>query len=832
VLRSKLGVLMGQRRQILVAAAILLSASAIFAIRAGARQSAAPAGGSAALEKEWPSVGGDAGDTHFSPLTQIDTRNVKTLGAAWISKRFEDGATSRVTPVVKDGMMFVSAGTRVYALNAATGDTVWTYQTTSGPAPNTLDLVGYAKSPNALPNNEGVAVGGGKVYVGVTAGRVLALDEKTGHLDWTADVNDQAPVDYGRQISSAPVYSDGIVFCGITSPELLLGQALALDAKDGHELWRFHTIPGPGEPGHETWPNSDTWKMGGGNVWLPAAVDPELGLVFYGTGSADPLNGGEVRVGDNLYTNSVLALDIRTGKLRWYYQVVHHDIWDTDIAIPVVLFDLTVNGQLRKGVAAMRPDGILFLLDRATGKPLIPIKEQPVPQDSVNHTAPTQPFPVGVKSILADCSEWKEKIPAGFVLDCSWFAPTRANPPNVLAPAMGGVRVQPMSFDPQTGYFYSQGTAALQSRRRAEDPYFWLNGGGRAPGFNRDSYGVLAAVDGRNGQVIWKVKMPAAAPFGSGGVLSTAGGLVFHRRGDGNIDAYNATNGDPLWKFQTGYIGSPATPVSYEVGGKQYIALAEGPEIWAFALGGAIPQRPAPSLPGRDDEFVGPIKDTTVIAAVSLDVQNMFSEGEHFYADEYSFNPYRARVAAGTPVKFVNNGRVPHTFAALDGSWSTPSLLPYETAKITFSKPGKYTFICKDHPWSYGELIVVEASAQNGSGGAAAGGALGGGGFAAQASRGQVAYAQSCSSCHMADLSGNGQAAPPLVGPDFLAHWQGRTAADLFGKTRTTMPTGNPGSLSRETYVDLVAYLLQANEFHPGAPLAEDSLANLPLDKK
>jgi len=793
-----------------------------------------------AAKQEWSLVGGDPGDTHYSSSSQIDTQSVKSLGAAWVSKKFEDGATSRVIPVVKDGLMFLTAGTRVYALDPTSGQVIWTYQSASGSgvAPGPTDLGAFAYSAfareNALPNNEGVAAGDGKVFVGVTTGHVIALDEKTGKVAWNHTISYEPPRSMAPQVSAAPIYADGIVFCNLESDEAYVGLAIALDGKDGHELWRFHTIPAPGEPGHETWPqNSNSWQMGASNIWHPAAVDPDLGLVFYGTGSADPIQGGELRPGNNLYTNSVLALDIKTGKLRWYYQLTHHDIWDTDIAIPLALYNAQVNGRTRKGVAAMRADGYLFLLDRETGKPLIPTQERPVIQSSLSKTSPTQPYPVGGESVLvsgenSNCAEWKDKIPAGFVLSCSAFTPSTLDPANVLAPSVG-VRVQPMSFDPQTGYFYVQGAAGLAWRRRAKDPYFFLNGA-HVPGLSKLSYTSLAAIDSRTDKVVWEKQLPPAAGLGSGGMLSTAGGLVFHRREDGTLDAYDAKTGDVLWKFQIGYVGSSATPMSYEIDGQQYIAMIAGSEVWSFRLGGSIPPRPAPRMPAPSDSgFVGPIADADSIAAASV-MQMNWVNSVRYYIDDYSVNPYRIRVKAGTPVTFGNNGSETHEFAAVDGSWTTGPLSPDMTVTLTFDKPGSYTYICKKHPWTYGQIIVVDKSTSGASG---AGGSAPGsqGSFADQAARGKAAYAQSCSGCHMADLSGNGQAAPPVAGTDFLAHWQGRTAGDLFDKIRTTMPTGNPASLNKETYLNIVAYLLQVNEVPAAKELNEDTLKAISLSK-
>ena len=280
-----------------------------------------------------------------------------------------------------------------------------------------------------------------------------------------------------------------------------------------------------------------------------SALDPELGLDFYVTGNAVPQYGGEYRPGDNLYTDCVIALDAKTGKLRWYYQMVHHDIWEADIAEAPVLFEAQIDGQTRKAIGAMRTDGYLFMLDRTTGTPLGRIEERPVPQDAYQKTAKTQPYPVGAEPVLPDCDYWKaQPIPSGFDLGC-FFTPASVDKPNLLVPVYG-MRATPMAFDPQTRYFYATGNAALQWFRRTKDPdFFTLGFSNRAPGLNKLGYGVLAAIEGRTDKIAWKKEIRNGKPTGA---LATAGGLVFQMAGDGNFQAYDAQNGSLLWQFQTG----------------------------------------------------------------------------------------------------------------------------------------------------------------------------------------------------------------------------------------------------------------------------------------
>ena len=765
--------------------------------------------------KDWNLVGGDPTSQRYSTLSQIDTRSVKNLQGAWMSEKFDEGASSRSTPVVHDGLMFLTAGAQLYALDARTGKRVWSWRPDSRKA---LDLIAVLKSGFGQPNYQGVAVAEGKVFAGLMDGHVVALDEKTGAVLWTRQVGEESP-QRGQAVSAAPTYADGVVFAGLSNGDFgLRGRVVALDAKTGRELWHFFSIPAPGEPGSETWPrNSEIWKLGGGGIWLTGVVDPELGAVYFTTGNTVPQYGGELRPGDNLYTSSVLALDIKTGKLRWHYQVIHHDIWDADIATAPILYDAVKDGKTRKAIAALRSDGYLFLLDRETGKPILPVKEQAVPQSSFSKTARTQPFPVGADSILPECSYWKDKVPAGFVLDCTYtpasLPPPSRDIPNILAPGFS-VWVTPMSFSPDSGYFYGQGTASLAWRRRTADPFYLGPGNGYIPDLK--SFGVLAAIDSRTDKIAWKKEMPVAV-LGKGGSLTTAGGLLIRLGGDGNFTAYDAKTGDLLWQFQTGFSGGSGSPAVYELDGQEYIAISAGPVVWAFSLKGAL-QPVASGTPGSNDQIfasatlgsVGPTQEIDHIETALL-MRNSGDLGNRYFVDEYSFSPARARVKVGTRVTWSNNGLDNHTIVARDGSWTTGAIQPGGEGYVTFAKPGTYTYICKEHPWSYGQLVVVEDAPLIGL-------------YSQdQAARGKDEYSRNCGGCHMESLTGNGQATA-LVGAPFMAHWAGRPIADLFDRVRTTMPQKKPNSLSREAYLDIVTYLMQANDF----PAGRDRLAPTP----
>jgi quinohemoprotein ethanol dehydrogenase len=639
---------------------------------------------------EWSTVDGNSGNTRYSSLAQINTENVTKLGAAWMSEKVGPAPSSRAMPVIDSGLMFFTAPPYVVAVNIDTGKIAWRYSALP-----------------ALPDREGVAVHDGLVFVGLSNANLIALREDTGELVWKTFIGD--PVhEPSAGVSGAPLYADGLVSAGLNADYGYRGQIVAVDAKTGREAWRFFVVPSPGQPGSETWPkNNDSWEHGGGAVWLVGAKDPQLGLVFYATGNAVPQYGGENRPGDNLYTDSLVALDSKTGKLRWHYQIVHHDIWEADVAEPPLLFDAEVDGQMHKAIAAMRTDGYLFMLDRVTGKPLGHIEERPVPQDAFQKTAATQPYPVGAEPALPDCDYWKtQPLPGGFELGC-FFTPASVEKPNLLAPVYG-MRATPMAFDPQTRFFYVTGNAGLQWFRRAADPdFFTLSLNSRVPGLNKLPFGVLAAIDSRTDKIAWKKEFHGSRPSGA---LATAGGLVFQMPGDGNLQAYDATSGSLLWQFQMGELGG-SPPIAFENAGEQYIATIVGGSVWAFKLGGTLPARPAPVI-APPQEFSGPITDTSTIETTTLSRDAGIS-APHYMIDEYEFDPYRARVKAGTRVIWKNNGQMVHTIVADDGSWSTGPLKPLDIGTVVFDKPGTYVYHCKEYPWDYGEIIVVPPDAQS-----------------------------------------------------------------------------------------------------------------------
>jgi plastocyanin len=395
---------------------------------------------------------------------------------------------------------------------------------------------------------------------------------------------------------------------------------------------------------------------------------------------------------------------METGKLRWHYQVVRHDLWDADIATPPVLYDAVIDGRPRKALAALRADGYYFFLDRQTGKPVFPVEERKVTQDSFLNTAATQLFPVGGESLLPGCDAYKGRIPSPFVLDCTGFAPPFLNKHTVVAPGspIPRVRVTPMAFSPQTGYFYAQGVGHVgRARRISDDPWF-QESGAVSPALP-PPVGIIGAIDSRTNRIVWKKEVPAPIIGGSGPLL-TAGGLMFRGSGNGNVEAFDARTGDPLWEFQTGVRTARGPSITYEAGGEQYVAVAMGAVIWAFKLKGPLPA--AAPVQVADTNAEG--RETEEIETGTL-LQVPFggAVGNRYAMDEHAFNPSRARVKAGSRVMFVNNGRIPHTLAAQDGSWKSERLAPARSHYVTFSTPGPQSYYCVDHPWAIGIVTVV-----------------------------------------------------------------------------------------------------------------------------
>jgi alcohol dehydrogenase (cytochrome c) len=401
-------------------------------------------------------------------------------------------------------------------------------------------------------------------------------------------------------ISSAPRYYDGLVFIGTSGGEFgARGRVYALDAQTGNEVWRFYTIPAAGEIGSDTWPAGDAYLHGGGDVWQTPAIDPDLGLIYFSTGSPAPHFDGSARAGDNLFTDSIVALDYKTGQYRWHFQEVHHDIWDYGALSPVVLFD-TVSG--RRSLYQCSRTGWCYFLDRMNGQPLFGISEKPVPQESHQLTALTQPYPVG-DATAAQCGEPIPGVSTGCLFDPFWDLQVTIRPG-----ASGGGSWAPTAYDPRTNFVFVHSfnrNSAYSARPQAFTPGSrYESGSAVAPGGSAFAW-TLSAVDASTNTIAWQHSGAGEAGYGA---LATGGGLVFAVQVDGQLIAYDARSGKQLWQFQTGW-GITAPPISWSADGVQYITVLaggnaesgppseDGDAVWTFALNGGIDESRAPPPP-------------------------------------------------------------------------------------------------------------------------------------------------------------------------------------------------------------------------------------------
>ena len=539
----------------------------------------------AAPGADFPLVGGDYANTRYSTLTRINKSNIGRLGGAWmVHVEGGRGGLMQATPVVVGGTMYLSTG-HISARDARTGALKWEY-------PSGANSFGRGTA------NRGVVVAEGKVFSSMSGNNLIALDEKTGDVVWQTKIAD-------RGNTNAPaVYHDGLVYMGVGGGESgVRGQFGAYDAKTGKEVWKFWTIPGPGELGHETW-EGDSWKYGGAPVWTHPAIDPDLGTVYIATGNAGPDNDGTKRGGDNLFTVSVVALDLKTGKYKWHFQEVHHDLWDYDGPSPVILFDVRINGRVRKAAAEANKAGWVYILDRTNGKPLIGIDEKPVPQEPRQRTSPTQPIPRGDAFVPQSVDIAPEGFPLvnqGRVFTPFWKEPIVARPG-----ARGGANWPPSSYDPATNYFYVCATDAANVFRGGEDdqpitPEGTRYIGSAFGGAPIPASGIFAALDMKTNRLVWQQRWRDSCYSGS---VTTAGGLVFVGRNDGRLTALHAATGARLWEFQTGAgLNAPASVFEYE--GQEYVVAysagslfagsPRGDSVWLFSLSGTLNEAPAAS---------------------------------------------------------------------------------------------------------------------------------------------------------------------------------------------------------------------------------------------
>jgi quinoprotein glucose dehydrogenase len=589
---------------------------------------------------EWRFYGGDQSGTRYSSLKQINHDNVARLKRAWTYQTGELDlglrtasfqASFSCTPLVIDGVMYLSTpSSRVIALDAETGHELWKFD----PQAN--------KQTREFNSHRGVAywesAGPGKtrdrrILYGTVDGRLIALNAETGEL--YPDFGNAGYVDlragdaerfrqepsWGARVTSPPVVFRDLVIIGWGLPEYPAkgpgGDVRAFDVRTGKLVWTFHTVPHPGEPGNDTWAR-DSWKdRMGVNVWSMMSLDEKRGLVFLPIGSpAYDFYGGD-RKGQNLFANSLVALNAATGKLVWYYQMVHHDLWDYDLPAQPLLFIARHNGKSIPAVAQITKMGFVFVLDRVTGKPLFPVEERAVPQSNVpgEATWPTQPIPVKPPALARQsmnredisrvspesekyCSELFDKLTNKGV-----YTPAGLEPTLMFPGYHGGGNWSSGSFDPATGYLYvnmnEDGALGVMNpqpagapipyiRRGRFEEYAWFRDQNNRP-CQKPPWGTLAAVDLNRGEIVWQVPLGIVEELEAkgihntgtqnlGGSIVTASGLVFIAgTTDRRFRAFDARSGKVLWEAQIEADGH-ATPMTFQgkKSGKQFIVIPAG----------------------------------------------------------------------------------------------------------------------------------------------------------------------------------------------------------------------------------------------------------------
>ena len=497
----------------------------------------------------WMLYGHTYDNQRYSPLDQINTHNAGSLIPVATIQTGVVGSYE-VSPIVDNGVMFVTTPyDHVMAYDATNGKQLWSYTA----------KLGYTRFCCG-PESRGVAVADGKAFLGTLDAHLIALNARTGGVEWNTEVADSR---LAYSITMAPQVYNGKVLIGVSGAEFPTRDFVAAyDAKTGKELWRFYTIPSPDQPGGNTW-SGDSWKTGGGSVWNTPAIDPARGLAFFAVGNPNPDNDGTTRLGDNAYTDSIVAVHLDTGKIAWWYQMVPHDIWDYDSMAPVVLFNV-MDDQGREVPAAGEASkvGQLFIVNRDNGKLI----------------RKSEPF------VMQSATMWTQPPKDSFVV--------------IYPGAQGGNEWSPEAFSPKTRLFYVQGTnESWEYMSHTDDTvkgHLRLGGvlkpilpdgplKGNEPddaiGKGKESVagaiepsGTLSGINVDNGKVEWQYH--SKGPM-LGGVTATAGNLVFAGEFDGHFDAFDATTGGRLWHYQMGS-GVMATPITYMVNGKQYVAVAAG----------------------------------------------------------------------------------------------------------------------------------------------------------------------------------------------------------------------------------------------------------------
>ncbi len=509
--------------------------------------------------QNWLMYSGTYMSQRYSALDQIAPGNVKTLEQKWVFQA-ESLQKFETTPLVLDGIMYLTQPPNdVVALDARTGRIFWIYQ--HKPAPESKPCCGAV--------NRGLAILGNTLFMATIDGRLIAIDARNGKPLWNTKVADH---DAGYAMTLAPLVVKDKVVVGVAGGEYgIRGFLAAYDARTGKEAWRFYTIPAPGEPGHETWPADDSWRHGGGSIWLTGSFDPELNLTYWGIGNPGPDWNASQRQGDNLYSDSVVALDPDTGKLKWHFQFTPHDPYDYDSVQVPLLADASWDGRVRKLMLWANRNGFFYALDRTNGEflsghPFVKVNWASGLDDRGRPLA--TPQPVGTP------------IYPGVQGGTNWYSP---------------------SYSPRTRLFYVSAWEDYATIFVSEDADYrpgqrYLGGrptspipGAPNPGLRgapinnwteATGHGSVMALDIRTGQKKWKFDMTDVT---DAGILTTASDLLFTGGREGYFHALDARTGALLWKAS---VGGPvaAAPITYRIDGKQYVAVAAGHALFVYGL--------------------------------------------------------------------------------------------------------------------------------------------------------------------------------------------------------------------------------------------------------
>jgi alcohol dehydrogenase (cytochrome c) len=496
---------------------------------------------------DWPSYDGGTTGNRYTTLAEIDKSTVGRLAPKWVYT-IPSSTRLQVTPVVVDGIMYVTSANECYALDAGNGREIWRFQ-----QPRTKGLVGNA----AGGINRGVAVAGDRVFMGTDHAHLIALNRHTGELLWDAEMADWRQ---NYNSTAAPLIVGDLVVSGTAGGEQgVRGFVAAFDQTTGKEAWRFWTVPRPGEPGSDTWVGSGI-EHPGGTTWMTGVYDPALQLVYWTTGNPSPDYNGDDRLGDNLYASAVVALDARSGQLKWHFQFTPHNVWDWDAQQPTVLVDTSWEGKPRKLLVQASRNGFFYVLDRTDGKFL---SATPFVK---NLTWATGIDPNGRPALVPG------QVPSN---DGTRICPS----------AHGAANWYSTSFSPQTGYYYVQTLENCNIFVKAVSEWVALKsywGGSTRQVPDAPNQKILRAIDLKTGKVAWE--LPQKGPGGArGGTLATASGLVFFCDDQDRLVAVDAATGQPLWYYGVNSVWR-ASPMSYQFDGKQLLAIASGSNVIAFGV--------------------------------------------------------------------------------------------------------------------------------------------------------------------------------------------------------------------------------------------------------